>query len=230
MDAASKMARALAHEIANHLGSMRTMLHLLAEEVGPDPRVKEDLQFVVRSVEAATQLVGSLRAFVRAPALGAGPADLNAVLVQAEPALRALLRPGTTLDIDLATEPLPVTADEQRLAQLVLDLVVGADHVLPVGGRIRVSTERAPGPAGAAPAAALVVRDDGPGLEPEAAVRIFEPFVFDVAHDSGLRLPAVFNTVTRSGGTIAARSAPGAGTAFRVTLPLVTAAPEAAAP
>ena len=228
MDAASQTARVLAHEIANHLGSMRTMLQLLAEELGPDHKGREDLQILVEALDGATRLVEALRAFARAPALGAGPADLNAVVGEAEPVLRALLRPGTSLGIDLAKERLVVLADAPRLAQLVRDLVVGASHSLPAGGRIQVTTRRSPRSAGRAPAASLAVRDDGPGFEPEAAARIFEPYVFDVTHDAGLRLPAIFNAVTRSGGTISARSAPGAGTVINVILPLASAARRAA--
>jgi signal transduction histidine kinase len=229
MDAASETARVLAHEIANYLGTMRTILYLLAEELGPDPKAREDLQVVVRTVDGATKLVEALRAFAHAPPLGVGPADLNAVLSQAEPELRALVPPGKILTLDLAKEPLTVLADAPRLAQLALDLVAGAHHTLPVGGRIDVTTERAAGPAGGAPAAWLVVRDDGPGLEPDRAARIFEPFVFDHAHDTGLRLPTIYATVTRSGGTISAESAPGAGTAIRVALPLAPAHRQVAA-
>jgi signal transduction histidine kinase len=229
MDAASRMSRVLAHEIANYLGSIRTMLYLLADELGPDPKAKEDLQVLGRTVDGAMKLVEALRGFAHAQPLGVGPADLNAVLLDTEPALRALMPPGKTLKVDLANEPLAVLADAPRLAQLALDLVAGANHTLPVGGRIDVSTARAPGPDGGAPTAALVVRDDGPGLEQEAAARIFEPFVFDIAHDTGLRLPTIYATVTRSGGAITAESAPGAGTAIRVTLPLAPAQPPTAA-
>jgi two-component system, cell cycle sensor histidine kinase and response regulator CckA len=228
MDAASRMARVLAHEIANYLGSARTMLSLLGEELGPDPQAKEDLDVVVRTVESATRLVGALRGFAHAPTLGAGPADLNAVLREAEPALRALLPAGKNLRLEVAQEPLAVLADAAQLAQLALDLVACANHALPVGGRIDVSTERAARGAGGL-VALLVVRDDGPGLDPATAARLFEPFVFDVAHDTGLRLSTVYATVTRSGGTISADSTPGAGTAFRVALPLAPARPRGVA-
>ena len=223
MDAASQAARVLAHEIANHLGTMRTMLYLLGDELGPDPRAAEDLRAVARTVDGATQLVEALRGFAHAPLLGAGPADLNAALRGSEAALRTLMAPGTTLTLDLADDPLVVAADTPRLAALALDLVGALSGALPVGGRVAVSTGRGR-IEGGAPAALLAVRDDGPGLEPDRAARLFEPFVFEVAHDVGLRLPTLYNTVIRSGGAVTAESAPGAGTCIRITLPLAAGA------
>jgi len=228
MDAASRTSRVLAHEIANYLGSVRTYLYLLREEMGADPKAAEDLETVSRTVESAATLVAALRGFAHAPALGAGPADLGRVLRDAEPALRALLPAGKTLELAVAAEPLPVAADATRLAQLVVDLVDAANRALPVGGCIRVTATRdAGGPHGAA-LALLAVRDDGPGLDPERAAHIFEPFVFDLAHDQGLRLPTLYNTVTRSGAAITAESAPGAGTTIRVAFPLAPAGKAAA--
>ncbi|HTT66882.1 MAG TPA: HAMP domain-containing sensor histidine kinase [Gemmatimonadales bacterium] len=222
MDAASRTARVLAHEIANYLGSTRSMLYLLAEEIGPDPRSRADLDSVVRTVDSATRLVAALRGFAHAPTLGNGSADLNDVVAEVEAELQGLMPAGKTLTVERAPGPLIVKADAPRLRQLVLDLVAGANHALPVGGLVEVETGLVPDPGGGS--ASLVVRDDAPGLEPDAAARIFEPYVFDPAYDTGLRLPTIYATVARSGGTISGDSAPGTGTTIRVTLPLAAAA------
>lgn len=221
MDAASRTARVLAHEIANYLGSTRAMLYLLAEEIGPNQRSREDLDTVMRTVDSATKLVAALRGFAHAPSLGSGTADLNGVLREAEPELQALMPAGKTLAVKRAPGALVVGADGPKLRQLVLDLVAGANHALPVGGLIEVESGLVQDPGGSS--ASLAVRDDGPGLEPDAAARIFEPYVFDPAYDSGLRLSTIYATVVRSGGTITADSAPGAGTTIRLTLPLAGA-------
>lgn len=228
MDAASRTSRVLAHEIANYLGSTRSMLYFLAEEVGADAKIKNDIDQVVRTVDSATRLVQALRGFAHAPALGRGPADLNAVVGEVEPALQELMPPGKTLVVERAGGPLPVRADAPKLRQLLLDLVAGANHALPVGGAIEVETGRVSDPGG--DSASLVVHDDGPGLEADAAARIFEPFVFDSAYDAGLRLSAIYATVVRSGGTITGDSAPGEGTTIRITLPLDRDAAGAGAP
>jgi len=219
MDAAARTAGALAHEIVNYLGTIRGMLFLLAEKLNQEPGTREELDALTRTVDGAASFVEALRRFAHPPLLGTGPADLNVVLREAEPALRTALRPGQSLTVRLAAGPLPVRADAARVRELAEDLVAGAGHTVGASGRIEIETRRAPDLRGV-PAALLVVRDDGPGLDAERAARIFEPFVFDQAYDAGLKLPTAYAMVTRSGGAMAAESEPGTGTTILVTLPL----------
>jgi signal transduction histidine kinase len=223
MDAAARTAGALAHQLANYLGTIRGMLYLVGDRLTEDAAAREDFDVLARAVDGLAAFVESLRRFAHPAPLGAGSADLNAVLREAEPALREALRPGATLVLDLAPAPLEVRGDAARTRELALDLVVAAVHTLGSGGRLQVETSLASGGGGGAPAALLVVRVDGPGLDPERARRIFEPFVLDQAYDGGLRLPTAYETVAASGGTMEAESRPGAGTTIRVTLPLAPA-------
>jgi signal transduction histidine kinase len=216
MDAAARTAGALAHEIANYLGTIRGMLYLLADKLGKEPGTREELDALTRTLDGAATFVEALRRFAHPPLLGPGPADLNAVVREAESALRAAQRPDATLNIALAAGTLSVRGDATQVRELVLDLLAGVSHALGARARVEIATRRAPG----GPAALLVVRDNGPGLDPDRAERIFEPFVYDQAYDAGLRLPTVYATVTRSGGTMVAESIPGTGTTITVTLPL----------
>ncbi len=220
MDAAARAAGALAHEFANYLGTMRAALDLLAQRPEQDPQVKQDLGILARTVDGASAFVDALRRFAHPPSLGPGPAELNAVLRDAKPALEAALRRGATLRLTVAAEPLCVRGDAGGLRELALDLVASASQTLEAGGRLEIETRRAPDGERGAPAALLVVRARGRGLEPEQAARIFEPYVFDRTWDAGLRLPTVYRTVVASGGAVAAESAPESGTEVRVTLPL----------
>ena len=228
MDAAARTTRALAHELANYLGAMRSTLYLLADDAPDNPAVREDLEVLARAHDEATELLEELRRFARPGSVGMGSADLNAVIRDAEPELHAAMRAGTTLRLRCGSEPLVVRGDAPRLRLLVLDLVTTMAHSLADGGRLEVETARGPDQGRAA--ALLSARGDGPGLEPERAVRIFEPFVFDKSGNAGLRLAAVYMTVVESGGTITAASAPDAGTTIQLTLPLAAGAGETPAP
>jgi signal transduction histidine kinase len=223
MDAAARTARALAHELANYLGAMRSTLYLLGDDAPDDPAVRQDLDAMARALGEATELLEELRRFARATSVGAGSADLNAVLREVEPELRGTMRARTTLGIRCGSEPLMVRGDAERLRLLVLDLVTTMSHSLADGGRLEIEAARAPD-RGRSACALLSASGDGPGLEPERAGRIFEPFVFDKSGNDGLRLATVCTTVVESGGTITAESAPGKGTTIRLTIPLASAA------
>ena len=229
MDAASRTARALAHELANYLGAMRSTLYLLADDVPADPAIKQDLESLTRALAEASELLEELRRFAKAAPVGSGSADLNAVLREAEPELRRTMRSGTTLRVRCGREPLMVRGEAARLRRLVLDLVTTMGHSLADGGQLEVEASRDSAGGRDDPSAILVARGDGPGLESERAARIFEPFVFDKSGNAGLRLATVYATVAESRGTIAAESAPGAGTTIRLTLPLASSAGSGAA-
>jgi two-component system OmpR family sensor kinase len=122
--------------------------------------------------------------------------------------------------IDLAAEPVTVVGDDHRLRQVVGNLLANARLHTPPGTPVHVSL-RAMGDH-----VRLVVADDGPGLAPDVAARVFERFYRgDPARTrargvSGLGLSIVAAVAEAHGGRVSVDSAPGAGARFVVELPL----------
>jgi two-component system OmpR family sensor kinase len=163
-----------------------------------------------------------------------------------------MIAPGRPVRLDVERgAAFGVEGDEVRLRQVVGNLMSNALKYTPEGSPIDVrvgSATLSPGtPAGPVPAAGpaafpvpagraghagsvpavfLEVADQGPGLTPEQANRVFERFYrADKARarktgGSGLGLAIVNALVAAHGGTATVRSAPGQGAAFRITLPL----------
>ncbi|ABM12655.1 integral membrane sensor signal transduction histidine kinase [Mycolicibacterium vanbaalenii PYR-1] len=132
-----------------------------------------------------------------------------------------------TLAVRVAEGLPPLWADEQRLAQVVGNLVDNALRHTPAGGRVEVSWERE----GAE--LALRVADNGAGIAAEHLPRLFERFYrADTARDrehggAGIGLAITRALVEAHGGTISVASAgPGTGATFTVTLPLAPARDE----
>jgi signal transduction histidine kinase len=69
------------------------------------------------------------------------------------------------------------------------------------------------------PAVRVAIADRGPGLAPDAAARVFEPYFTTKAHGTGLGLAIVRQTVLDHGGSITAANAPGGGAVFTLILP-----------
>ena len=161
-------------------------------------------------------------------------------------------RPGHRWRLDLPDEPVLVTGDGHRLHQVLANLLTNARVHTPAGTEVTVRLSEAgpdrsaqpdrsaaSGPGGAAGDVELSVTDDGPGVPPEVAERVFERFVRADASrartdggdeaaaptgSSGLGLAIVQAVVTAHGGTVDLESAPGR-TRFRVRLPAGGSAP-----
>jgi len=222
MDAAVHTARVLGHEVANYLGSIRTMLYLLEDEIPAGSEAQADLHAVAQTVEAGTQFLGAIRGFVHAEPLGAEPADLNAVVRGAERALQDALPARASLVLRLADGPLWVHGEAPRLLGLAVDLLAAAASGVTPAPEVVLETGReGTSPPAADAQALLIARVRTRVLEPDILARIFEPFVADRGHEGGFRLPTVYAVVTESGGTVSAESSPGEGTTFRIGLPLV---------
>ena len=128
--------------------------------------------------------------------------------------------------IDLVTAPVTVPGDEMRLRQVMANLLTNARAHTPPGTAVRVTVGSAAGHA------RLEVADEGPGLTPEVAAKVFERFyradksrARAQAHaGAGLGLSIVAAIAEAHGGTAEVSSAVGRGSTFVVTLPLSPAA------
>ncbi len=115
-----------------------------------------------------------------------------------------------------------VPGDDDQLHQVVHNLLTNAVRHTPAEARVSVSLQ-----AGDA-SVTLTVADDGPGLAPEIAPRVFEPFYrADESRaretgGAGLGLAIVAAIVEAHGGVVRLDTAPGAGAVFTLILPLLS--------
>jgi signal transduction histidine kinase len=113
-----------------------------------------------------------------------------------------------------------VLANEARLGQVLLNLLINAAHAVPDGdpeaNEIEVSTR-----CDDAGRVVIEVKDSGAGIPEDVKRRIFEPFFTTkgAGRGTGLGLSICHNIVTALGGEIAFESQLGQGTSFRVILP-----------
>ena len=213
----------VSHELRTPLARIRVALELAAEgdaerarrylaEIGQD---LAELDGLVEDVLAAARLDARGPAGLRADA---GPVDLAAVAREAAERFRAG-HEGRALEVALAPDLPPLRGDAALLRRLLANLLDNAAKYSEPPAPIRLAA-RADG-AGAV----LEVHDDGIGVAPEDLPRLFTPF-FRTDRSrargtggTGLGLALARRIAEAHGGTIAAESAPGEGTTFRVRLP-----------
>ncbi len=225
MHAVGRMAGGVAHDFNNILTAIRGFADLLAEKV---PAPQAELDEIRAATDRGRALTHQLLSFSRGRAVVPRVVDLGAVLREAEPMLRRLVREDITLEMRIEPGPGHVRLDPTQLQQVALNLVVNACDAMEHGGELVIEAGRL---AGRRPAAArgvsaeevlvVRVRDTGMGIDADAREHIFDPFFTtkEPGRGTGLGLATVHGIVTQAGGTIDVESAPRRGTTFSIFLP-----------
>jgi PAS domain S-box-containing protein len=211
------------HELRTPLTALRGSLQLLQRQLGdtPDERVSRYVELALAQSVLLSDLVGDLADVIR---LHTGQLPINRRRVDLGQLTREaveLVRPAAPEDsvrVDAPTAPVPVSGDDRRLQQVVLNLVSNAmQYAASQGGiDVRLWTENR--------TAVLEVVDYGPGIAVEDRRRVFERF-FQVDADGrrgvGVGMYLVHAIVSAHGGTVEVEQTEPQGTTFVVRLPLL---------
>jgi signal transduction histidine kinase len=217
--ALGELAAVMAHEVRNPLGVIYNSLTTLKRLVRLEGDAEMLINIVGEEADRLNRIVGDLMDFVRPYELvkkftAIEPVVASAVDSAAESVKQANVRVVTEFPAELP--PFPV--DAHLLKQALVNLIVNAVQAMPKGGlvTVRASTELR----GDAAWLRLDVRDQGVGLTPRAAERIFQPFFTTKATGTGLGLAVVKRIIEAHLGEVgAAANEDGVGTTFTVRLP-----------
>ncbi|GMR05026.1 MAG: PAS domain-containing hybrid sensor histidine kinase/response regulator [Thermodesulfobacteriota bacterium] len=231
MEAIGRLAGGIAHDFNNILTTIRGNAELGLELVSKKDPVYPGLSEIIRSVAHASKLTRQLLLFSRGHPLELLPIDINSAVENLLTMLKRLIGEDIEVVVKTGTGLWTVMADEGNIEQVVLNLAVNARDSMPAGGTLTITTEnvvlneeaarKIPG-AVAGKSVCLSVKDTGSGMKKEILNRIFDPFFTTKAAGTGLGLSVVYGIVRQHGGWIDVKSAPGAGTEFRVYLPAIT--------
>ncbi len=229
-----EMASTLAHELNQPLAALvnyAAAAKSLAAQ-GKAELLNDTLSALSAQALRAADIVGRIRRWVRQHPESREPCDLNAAVDQP---LALLLRAearrhGVAVQLELASKPVCVSADRVLLEQVVLNLglnALQAMQAMPLPTAPRHAHELLLRTTARAGRASLEVLDRGPGLAPEIADRLFEPFFTTRSDGLGLGLNICRSIVESMGGELLARNREGGGAIFEIRLPLHTEPPAA---
>lgn len=209
------LAAGIAHDFNNVLQTITGQATLVRARANERDTVA--MEKVLDAAHRASEMTQRLLGWVRHGAPKPEPCDVNALVGE----VLDLLAPSSPVRVLLERRPgddLPLAvADPVELRRVVLNLVINAwEAIGGAGGTVTVSTGIADRDV---PAVWLEVADDGRGMDEDTLGRVFEPFFSTRTGGNGLGLSVVRGIVEHAGGDIAVTSRPGAGAAFRVTLP-----------
>jgi signal transduction histidine kinase len=247
MASVGTLAAGIAHELNNPLTPLMANLTFIADDLAQvfalstaidhaldrgDPEARDvttrlrtrlrDVELAVRdardSAERVRNIVRDLKIFSRTDEERTGPVDVRRVIDSSLRIAWNEVRHRARLVKDYREVPL-VEANEGRLGQVVLNLLVNAAHAITDGhaddNEIRISTSVEGG------FVQIAISDTGTGIPEHMQHRIFEPFFTTkpVGVGTGLGLSICHRIVTGFGGTITVASEVGRGTTFRIVLP-----------
>jgi signal transduction histidine kinase len=212
----------LSHELRSPITSVREAAHLLADGVpGPlTPKQARMVDIIRRSTDRLLRLVNQILDVSRLRAgvlpLERVPLDLDWLVGRAIDELRAQADEArVTLARERVGTRFTVIGDEDRLVQVVVNLLANAVRFTPVGGRVTVRL------VDAGPECEIQVEDTGVGIPPAELPHVFESY--RQAHPgkggTGLGLAIVRGLVLAHGGRVTAESQEGKGSRFTVLLP-----------
>ena len=212
-----QLAAGVAHELNNPLGVVLMYAHLLRDEHGDAPQLREDLDVITEQADRCKKIVASLLNFARQSKV-----ERNATKVRdlIERALRGAPVPGGVTVETACHDELEAMLDAEQMLQVLTNLFTNAYGAMPHGGTLTIRAIRKDHHV------TLEVTDTGIGIPMAIRERIFDPFFTtkEIGMGTGLGLAVTYGIIKMHNGTITVKSNDDpsmgpTGTTFAMALP-----------
>ena len=204
-----EMSAILGHEIRNPLASLKGHAQLLVEKLKDgEERTKNKADIIVKEAVRIERLTQQILDFAKTGSLSLMAIDPCEILQEAATEVGE-----DKVRLELPEECSPCMLDRDRLVQVVTNLIRNGLEAQPTAGKVQVSLRKGKDNI------VFEIRDEGPGVDTDAAGHIFEPFQTGRVHGTGLGLTVAKRIVEGHEGTISVENHPGGGAVFRVELP-----------
>ncbi len=216
-----ELVRNLAHEIKNPLGGLRGAAQLLELEL-PKPELKEYTQVIIKEADRLQSLMDRLLTPHRLPKYS--PVNIHEVMERVRSLLLAEHPHGITIRRDYDTSLPDISADQEQLIQVVLNIARNAVQAMRGEGELTLRTRVARQVTLARKRYRLGIMvqviDNGPGIPENIREKIFYPLVSGRDGGSGLGLTLAQTFIAQHHGSIEYDSQPGR-TCFTILLPVI---------
>jgi signal transduction histidine kinase len=210
-----RMAAVVAHELKNPLAGLSGALQVLKEQRSPVDRDVPLFDEMLKSIQSLDRLIRDLLVFAKPLQIEPQPISMEEIVRSALSYFdgdRALKPHSVHLSVE---HPPPiVSADQELLKNVFRNLLLNAAQAMQEAGSIDVCVSRHES------TCRVTVADNGPGIPPELASRIFQPFVTGRKGGTGLGLAISRRLLRLHGGDLELLTTPSPGAAFRATVPL----------
>ena len=216
--AMAELARSVAHDVNNALGSMLPLVQQMQADLRSGRHdlvvLSEDLEHLQKSLQVCRRIFGGMLAYSRGAARGTQHGYVRRAFETASAILKyGIGRRGIELHAEIPDDAPAVACGQGDLEQVFLNVLTNAREATPAGGKITVAVEPS------TDVLKISILDTGSGILPENLPRVLEPFFTTKPHGNGLGLPICRTILWEIGGTIGIESQPGLGTRVDLTFP-----------
>ncbi len=230
MDALGEFAVGIGNNLKNIFGIVMNSAEMMFKETLGNARMEQYVGMIIRESKRASELADDLLVFARSKNTEQKPILVEKLIHQVQKILEHSLLPSITVSVSMNDNNAVVSGDIHQLHQAIVNLAISAQHRMPGGGTLSLTTaiaaaERVKNISPFAEGKEFVeitVGDNGKELDEYSRRRIFEPFFNARATDlsAGLRLSVAYGIVQQHAGFIDVQSEQGKGTTISIVLPV----------
>ena len=230
MESIGRLAGGVAHDFNNMLGVILGHTELAQAGLDPSQPLHAHLEEIRKAAERSALLTSQLLAFARKQIIDARVIDLNTTVAGMLVMMRRLISENIEFSWTPGTNLWSIKIDPSQIDQILANLCINSRDAITDAGKIMVETKNRVFDAASCSAypgcipgeyVALIVSDNGCGMDEQALTQIFEPFFTtkETGKGTGLGLAMIYGIVKQNNGFIYASSHPGQGTTFSIYLP-----------
>jgi two-component system sensor histidine kinase ResE len=241
----SSLISKLSHELRTPISNIKSALHLLRKKLPPlEPECEKFFNIITEEINHLSNDINNIFDFAY---ISSKQIDITWSLNNLNTIIKETVKEVSSKyidkDIDLSLK-LPTfikefAFDKEKMQKAIKSIIENAFKFTPPKGSVQITVEVFPDfhsmkskyfvegdLAGKAQYALIIIKDNGPGIEPQELNKIFEPFyqaesIFDHQHGTGLGLYICKSIVEAHGGLLWAESKLGEGSSFFIAIPII---------
>jgi two-component system, NtrC family, sensor histidine kinase PilS len=219
--AIGELSARIAHEIRNPLAAISGSVQLISQGRGISSEDSRLLAIVLRETSRLNELITDFLAYARPNLPEKIPIVLHGLVEEIESMAHADHRFAQVRIHNECPPSLMLMADLDQIRQVFWNLLVNAVEAMTDGGSIHIHAAQDFNDSllPRKDSIAIVLADDGMGMDERVKSRIFEPFFTTKSAGTGLGLATVYRIIQAHGGMLHVDSTPGAGSRFTIVLP-----------
>ncbi|MCY9658294.1 ATP-binding protein [Paenibacillus chondroitinus] len=207
-----ELASGMAHEIRNPLTTIKGFLQISKAN---GYNIENWYSLIMEEIDRMSDLTGEFLQFSKPHSIDFRVYSLHECVLRVIALMESeATRFGHQIHYKEATEPVLVLMDQDKMIQLLLNLVKNACEAMEENGVVHMQLTSD------AKSVTVVIADNGPGIPNEQLEKIFHPFFTTKESGTGLGLSICYKIVQDHQGTLEVESELGTGTRFIITFPL----------